>query len=326
MRKMYRYILYSLFCFVTLCFCGCGQKDELVLVTTEKKAEETSEQDEKTEDEADAAPVAENETVTEEASEEEQKLTLEDLQSANSGDALLAGGQSCSVNTVYYANGTEIYSEYRFLGFEENGSYIQVYENSEGDVEVLDNYNQCWYVYEDNALYTKICPENGVSARLVDYTHNHTVISFYDDETLCTVYREDGKLVFETEYTDNTEELYTCKYYVDDNLLVDEIYCYDASGEKLFYTWVTRGAVYNTPDEILAILNGEVQTRMIQVHYPEGDGYDNVFLAPTQYPVVLELYQYTVYTDEGCTQLWSKDISGADGLYGDVSIYLRNNQ
>lgn len=326
MRKMYRYILCALFCAMALCLYGCGQKDELVLVTTEKNTGETTEPDEKTDDEINTVPDAEAETVTEAASEDEQKITLEDVQSANSGDALLAGGQGCSINTIYYSNGTEIYSEYRFLGFDENGSYIQAYENSKGDVEVLDNYNQCWYVVQDNAIYTKICPEDGVSARLVDYTHNHTIMSLSDDETLKNVYRESGRLVFETEYTDNAMEQYTCKYYVTDTLLVDEIYCYDSSDEQLFHAWVTRDVVYNTPDEILDILNGAVQTRTVQVSYPEGDGYNGMYFAPAAYPVILELYQYDAYTDEGCTQLWTKDIADAAGQYGDLEIFLRNNQ
>ncbi len=326
MRKICRYSFYVLLCLMVLCLCGCGREDELVLVTTEKNTEGMTEQDEATSDEANTVSDAEHGTVTESASGEEQKITLEDVQSANSGDALLSGGQGCSINTIYYSNGTEIYSEYRFLGFDENGSYIQVYENSVGDVEILDNYNQCWYEIQNNEIYTKICPENGVSARLIDYMHNHTIMSLSDDEMLKNVYRESGKLVFETEYTDNAGERYTCKYYTADTLLIDEIYCYDASGGQVFYAWVTRGAVYSTPDEIQNILNGTAQTRTVQVSYPEGDGYSEMYLVPVSYPVTLELYQYDAYMDAGCTQLWTEDIRDAAGLYGDLEIFLRNNQ
>lgn len=336
--------------FVLLLLGGCGSKDELVLITTEHKAgdnSETYEDEEKRQQsmaESDTAlPADEDMVSTEEASETDRAVTMEAVYAANSGDSLLSKGKGCSVNTIYYLNGTEVYSEYRYLGFEENGGYVQAYEDSKGNVEVLDNYNQCWYVVENNRIYTKIYPEDGVTARLINHSHNNIVFSLEDAGQLQNIYREDGKLVLETVYSDAEEESeagmetesetktetetdmdigYMYKYYVSDELFVDEIDCYDAEGERVSHAWVTRDAVYNAPEEILELLNGNAEQRTVNIEYPQGGGINNLYFVPVQYPVMLETMRYGMYEDAGCTMPWTGEMM-EQGPYGDLTIYLR---
>lgn len=314
MKKLYRYTVQLVLALALLLLGGCGDKDELVLITTERKTEENTDasedmgQKQQEPQESDTALSAtEAAPSTEEASEADKAVTLEAVHAVNSGDKLLAGGQGCSVNTIYYSSGTEVYSEYRFLGFGEDGSYLQAYENSKGNAEVLDNYNQCWYVLEDNRICTKIYPEEGVTPRLISSTHNDIVFSLEEAGQLQNVYRENGKLVLETIDRESDEEpesetdtesdnesglashiQYVYKYYVSDELFIDEIDCYDSTGEKISHTWVTRDAVYNTPDEILELLSGNAEQRAVSIEYPQGGGVSNQYLVPARYPVMLE--------------------------------------
>lgn len=304
---------------------GCGKKDELVLITTERSTETTeSSLTALTDDSVEDASTEET-VVTEEASEEDLAVTLEDIYAANSGDRILSGGQGCSVNTIYYAAGTEVYSEYRFLGFDENGNYLQAYEDSDGTVEVLDNYNQCWYMVSDHQICTRLYPEDGVNARLIDYNHNNTIMTLDGGEQLQSIYRENGRLVVELDYTDDSDEQFLYTYYLMDDLVVDEIYCYDSSGEQISHAWVTRGAVYNTPDEIQDIFTGQTNLRIINTVYPYGGGVDNIYQIPDCYPLELELIEYKAYEDEKCTIPWNEDNedAGMEGAYGDETIYLQ---
>lgn len=325
MIKKYMYIL-SFIIMIPVLLAGCGKKDELVMITTEKHTGDTTENT----DSNSNTPVTTSETldntsdvVTEEASPEEQKVTMADITAANSGDILLSGGKGVSASTIYYSAGTELYSENRFLGFGEDGQYMQAYEDVNGDIEVLDNYNQCWYVLSGGSVYTKLCPEDGVCARLIDYNHNHTIVDAYDSEEIKSVYRSDGKLVVETSYTDNAGATFTYKYYMAEGYLVDEIYCYAEDGDKISYERVTRDSVYNTPDELIDLLNGTAETRTIQVIYPDGDGLGNIYIVPKRYPVLLDLYQYKAYSDEDCSVPWGDSSLDADGNYVDSIIYLK---
>lgn len=320
MIRKYMYLISFLMVLPVSLF-GCGQKDKLVMVTTEKNkgddslliSDETATVDELT-----------SEEITEEATAEEKAVTIEEIEAANSGDVLLAEGKGCSAATIYYSAGTEVYSENRFLGFGDDGQYMQAYQDYNGDIEVLDNYNQCWYVLSDGDVYVKLCPEDGVSARLIDYNHKHTVVAPYDNEEIQNVYRNSEYLIVETTCEDNSGDAFTYKYYMKDGLKVDEIYCYDSSGEKFSYERITETSDYNTPDELMDLLEGNAETRLVQVIYPDGDGMGNIYTVPKQYPLVLDLYQYQAYSDAACTTPWEESALDVNGQYIDSVIYLKN--
>lgn len=320
MIKKYMYLI-SFLMMPVISLCGCGKKDTLVMVTTEKNKGDDSLV---ISDGTAATEGLTSEETTEEATDEEKAVTIADIEAANSGDILLAEGKGCSAVTIYYSAGTEIYSENRFLGFGENGQYMQAYQDYNGDIEVLDNYNQCWYVLANGYIYVKLCPEDGVCARLIDYNHKHTVVSPYDNETVKSVYRNSEYLIVETTCEDNSGDEFTYKYYMKNGLKVDEIYCYDSSGEKLSYERVTETADYNTPDELIDLLEENAETRMIQVIYPDGDGVGNIYTVPKQYPLVLDLYKYQAYSDAECTTPWEESVPDANGQYIDRVIYLKN--
>ena len=103
-----------------LALTACGKEDKLVLVTTEAAASQsdaTTTEDILADIREEAENTTEEEKKREPASEEDKKVTMEAIYDANKGDTLLAGGNNYSLNTIYYSDGVEVYSEYQFLGF-----------------------------------------------------------------------------------------------------------------------------------------------------------------------------------------------------------------
>ncbi len=316
-----------LFCF-SIGLTGCNDDEsELVLITTEKNEYEdiVLPGSENATDTAVEEPITTEAVVTEEASDAEKNITLEDLYYANRGDVLLSGGSGCSINTIYYSDGTEVYSEYSFLGFDESGNYTQAYEDSDGNMEILDGANQYWYVLEEGRIYVKIYPEEGASGAMINYNHNELIVtapSTESGEVITGIYKIEGKLVIETNYTNSLDEVYTYKYFVDDTLLVQEIYCYDEYGEQISYAWVTQNAVYNMPEEILNIKTA-ASLRMVTLKYPDGSGFETIYELPDTTPIKLEMYNSTAYIDESCSTPWMGAQVG--GLFADETIYIKLN-
>ena len=328
-KRLNNLILFiCLFCFAS-CLTGCNDDDsELVLITTEKSEYEDIVLPDSGDGTATAVeePVTTETVSTEEASDAEKSITLEDLYYANRGDVLLSGGSGCSINTIYYSGGTEIYSEYSYLGFDESGNYIQAYEDSDGNLEILDGANQYWYVYEEGRIYTKIYPEEGAAGAMINYNHNELIVtapSAESGEVISDVYRQEGKLVIETSYTNSLDEVYTYKYFVDDALLVQEIYCYDEYGEQISYAWVTKDAVYNMPEEIINIKSSGT-TRIVTLKYPDGSGFETLYEVSDTTPIKLEMYSSTAYIDESCATPWMGAQVG--GAFSDETIYIKLNQ
>ncbi len=331
MKKVYKNRLNKLICFMLILCCGlffsgCDNDDtELVLITTEKSQQDYELPEANVADTAVEEPITTEIVVTEEASDEEKNVTLEELYYANRGDVLLSGGTGCSVNTVYYSGGTEVYSEYSYLGFDDSGNYIQAYEDSDGYFEVLDGSNQYWYVFEEGRIYTKIYPEEGAAGAMINYNHNGLIVKEPSEdsrEVISDVYKIDGKLIIETTYTNALDEIYTYKYIVGDNLLVKEIYCYDLYGEQISYAWVTRDAVYNMPEEVLEIKT-TTDMRIVTLKFPDGSGFETLYQVSSTTPIKLEMYSSTAYIDESCATPWMGAQVG--GAFSDETIYIKRD-
>ncbi len=303
---------------------GCKKEEKLVLVTTEEQTATIT--DATTEDIlADIREEAENTTEEapkrEEASEEDKKITLQDIYDANKGDELLAEGQNCSLNTIYYYGGVEQYSEYQFLGFSEDGAYLQAYEDSNGLVQILDKEYGYWYLIDENIVYALIYPEPSVADAIINANHNDLIISLTEaDQTISDIYREDGNLVVETDYKNENE--YKFKYILDDAYKVLEYYSYDTNGEKLSYSWVTKGGTYTFPDEISSARES-MMTRTVTFKFPESNGLEASYVVPLNKPVQLALLEYSAYTDEACTTVWEETPADDNGFYEDEVIYLK---
>ncbi|MBO5426135.1 MAG: hypothetical protein J6A25_11545 [Lachnospiraceae bacterium] len=321
----FRYIFIVVMLGFLLGLCGCGKEDGVVMITTEE--EETTKQEDTS---SDIPAVQIEELTTEEASKEdatpeEKNITIEEIYAANSGDVLLQGSAGYSVNTIYYSDGTEVYSEFQYLGFDESGLYMQVYEDSEGYVEVLDSGNMCWYIVDNNQISTLIYPEEGMAAVMIDYSHNDMVMSnpASSGESIADIYRLDGDLVVETTYTSEFDELYTYQYVLDDSLRIMECNCYE--GEELIsYFWTTKDAVYNETEELTAIRDNS-DKRLVTVSFPDGSGIEYIYQVPKQYPVKLKLFGSTAYKDEGYGSEWTEISPMSDGNYADENIYIKRN-
>ena len=308
---------------------GCKKEEKLVLVTTEAHTATDAATDDTTEDIlADIREEAESTTeaapVREEASEEDKMITLEDIYNANKGDTILADGQNYTLNTIYYYAGVEQYSEYQFLGFTEEGTYLQAYEDSEGMVQVLDKEHGYWFLIDENIVYALIYPEPSVADAIINANHNDMIISLTEaDQTIRDIYREDGDLVVETDYKNNSE--YIFKYILDDTYKVLEYYCYDTSGEKLTFSWVTKGGEYEFPEEISSAWES-MMTRTVTFKFPDSNGLETSYIVPMNKPVQLGLLEYGAYSDEDCTTIWEETPADSNGFYADETIYLKRSE
>ncbi|MBE5946592.1 MAG: hypothetical protein E7259_06625 [Lachnospiraceae bacterium] len=324
-KRIYKLILSLCMILLTINLSACGDDAELVLITTESGVSQDSVVETGTNlDTAVEEVVVTEEAVTEEATDEEKSVTLEDVFYANRGDVLLSGGTGCSINTVYYSDGTEIYSEYSYLGFDEEGNYIQAYEDSDGDMEVLDITNQYWYVVEDGQTYIKIYPEESMSGVIIDINHNQLIMpepQSDSGEVITDIYRMGGMLNIETEYTNNVDEVFSYRYVVDDALMIQEIYCYDQFGTQMSYAWITKDAVYNMPESLIN-LKSATDKRIIRFSYPDGSGYDTMYEVPVGITINLELLSSSAYIDASCSTPWI----GAGNVSEDETIYIKYNQ
>lgn len=310
-----------------LALTACGKEDKLVLVTTEATASQsdaTTTEDILADIREEAENTTEEQKKREEASEEDKKVTLEAIYDANKGDTLLAGGNNYSLNTIYYSDGVEVYSEYQFLGFAEDGTYLQAYEDSNGIVQVLDKEYGYWYLIDENkTCYALLYPEPNVADAIINTNHNDMIISLTEaDQTIKDIYREDGDLVVETNYK-NDNASYVFKYILDANYKVLEYYCYDSNGEKVSYSWVTEGNSYAYP-EAIETARASTNMRTVTFRVMEGKGLENSYLIPADIPVQLALLEYKAYTDETCTTIWEETVDDT-GAYTDEVIYLKRD-
>lgn len=334
MRQFCKYITVVFLLVAVAMTVGCGE-DKLVMVTTENDTSSGSDTDanqnsaETTESIADqiaaTAVTTEEEVVIEEPSEEESKITLDQIYNMNRGDMLLSGGVSYSLNTIYYANDEEVYSEFQFLGFDDNGNYLQVYEDSDGYVQLLDKENLCWYIIEDNALSTLIYPEPGVADSIIEYNHNNMIFASSDDtdgvETIKDIYRANGELTVEVKYEDETGD-YIYKYIIDSDLKVKAYTCYGSDGNKISYSWVTEDADYTIPE---AVEDAEIMDikRNVTIAFPDGDGVECTYSVSSAYPVQIRMLEYNAYLDKDCAIVWSEAEPMDNGFYTDETIYLK---
>lgn len=325
MRNYKKIAVCSLTLAMTLALSACGKKEKLVLVTTESAATQTDSgttEDILADIREEAEHTTEEQPERKEASEKDKTVTLQDIYDANKGDTLLVGGENYSLNTIYYSDGVEQYSEYQFLGFAEDGSYLQAYEDSNGLVQVLDKEYGYWYLIDDDKVcYALIYPEPGVADAIINANHNDMIISLTEaDQTIKDIYRQDGNLVVETNYK-NGDDQYVFQYILDDSYKVLEYYCYDANGEKVSYSWVTEGNDYVFPEEI-ATAHESMMTRTVTFKILEGNGLESSYMVPVSKPVQLALLEYIAYSDEACTTVWEEMVP-ENGVYEDEVIYLK---
>ena len=55
------------------------------------------------------------------------------------------------------------------------------------------------------------------------------------------------------------------------------------------------------------------------------DQIDMTYYTPLNVPIELSLMEYVAYSDQECTVEWALDEPGEDGVYKDVTIYLKKN-
>lgn len=318
LTRKYSTLLIALLLMTVLGGCNSKKDDELVLVTTEAVTTETTE--------ATTEAIVTEET-TESALGRENSISFEDICDCNMGDTLLSGGVSYGMNTIYYSGEEEVYSEYEFLGFDSLGMYSQIYEDSDGSVEILDAANNYWYIVKDNQISVLVYPESLVAAAIIESNHNSMIFGLNDPkngvEKATNRFRRDGRLIVETKYDSVSGESYMLEYTLDENWRVEEYYCYDMNGEKISYSYMTSGATYEVPEQITQAQAMEQGYRTINIVYVDGEQTGLPYYTPLDIPVELSLIEYEAYSDQECTTPWKEIQPDENGVYMDVTIYMK---
>lgn len=321
MKKTHKLIMMAAFGTMLSVIAGCGD-DKLVMSTTES-TRVTSEAE--TEDDIDYS--------TEEASEEEKAITLEQVFEANKGDALLNGSNGFGAELTFYESGEPIGTENYFIGFDADGNYIQACEDSSGVYRILDRSESCWYVLDQSAVYTLIYPEKDIFEQLVDYYHNDTVYTRIGEEdgiseNISSVYRKDGKLIVETVMTIDGVDGGTYTYVLDDNLRIEEYVCYDAHGTILLTEKTYPDKKYDAPSFLEELRNRD-NGRTITIKYLDSNT-EYSYYVTADYPVSFETFSGNVYSDEECQNpctdiSWEENLTDESGLYTDKTVFYRKN-
>lgn len=321
MKKTHKLIMMAAFGTMLSVITGCGD-DKLVMSTTENTRVITeTEQAEESDD------------STEEASEEEKAITLEQVFEANKGDALLNGSNGFGAELTFYESGEPIGTENYFIGFDADGNYIQACEDSSGVYRILDRSESCWYVLDQSAVYTLIYPEKDIFEQLVDYYHNDTVYTRIGDEdgiseSISSVYRKDGKLIVESVITSDGVDGGTYTYVLDDNLRIEEYVCYDAHGTILLTEKTYLDKKYDAPSFLEELRNRD-NGRTITIKYLDSNT-EYSYYVTADYPVSFETFSGNVYSDEECQNpctdiSWEENLTDESGLYTDQTVFYRKN-
>lgn len=321
MKKTHKLIMMAAFGTMLSVIAGCGD-DKLVMSTTENTRVITeTEQAEESDD------------STEEASEEEKAITLEQIFEANKGDALLNGSNGFGAELTFYESGEPIGTENYFIGFDADGNYIQACEDSSGVYRILDRSESCWYVLDQSAVYTLIYPEKDIFEQLVDYYHNDTVYTRIGDEdgiseSISSVYRKDGKLIVESVITSDGVDGGTYTYVLDDNLRIQEYVCYDTHGTILLTEKTYPDKKYDAPSFLEELRNRD-NGRTITIKYLDNNT-EYSYYVTADYPVSFETFSGNVYSDEECQNpctdiSWEENLTDESGLYTDQKVFYRKN-
>lgn len=321
MKKMHKLITMAVSITMLSAITGCGD-DKLVMSTTENTRVTT--EAEKTEDIDDS---------TEEASEEEKAITLEQIFEANKGDALLSGSNGFGAELTFYSSGELTGTESYFIGFDSEGNYIQACEDSGGVYRILDRGESCWYVLDQSAVYTLIYPEKDIFEQLVDYYHNDTVYTRLEDgsgvsENISSIYRKDGKLIVETVMNSDGVDGAAYTYVLDDNLRIEEYVCRDTHGNILLTEKTYPDKKYEEPS-FLEELRSRDEGRTITIKYLN-DNTEYSYYVTAHYPVSFEVFSGNVYSDEECQNpcidiSWEENLTDENGLYTDQTVFYKKN-
>lgn len=330
MKKRKIYGMVTALCGIAALASGCGKEEKLVMVTTEHEEVATTQ-----------------DASAQDATKVNEDITIENIRKANEGDSLLSSGYSYAVETVYYdENGKEYESDYQFLGFSDDGMYLQAARDAMGNLTILDNQNGYWYLVQGDTVIVQIYPEPSVTDAIINVGHNDFIVALTEEnQVIKNITELDGKYMVKTEYTSGGDK-YVFEYTLNDALRVLEYVSYDLQGNKKSRSVVTEDASFKVPETIQLGLgvdydsenasttdadapkdekdSGEEPGRIVTCVYPETAGLKYTYVVPTTSPVDLKLLEYRAYTDEACTDPWVEVMPDSKGNYPDEVIYLKN--
>ena len=279
-----------------------------------------------------------SENVQMSESEETQDDILSQMEAANTLEAVLEKNGEIGIHTIYYDNqGAETYSDYVYLG--EN---TFVYENSDGDVDIIQDGEGYGFSSESNLPYRYCFIDDASYEEFLKQNQSNYISSDFSGETLVSEEAEDGVVVVTTEVSgDQVKDSYASLLYQEGDGLrfiytVDEAThilqsqeCCEVSEDGTEFllsstTVDTEPDVYEASQDLMDQLDNE-DSRTVTFVIDPGTDQERTLEMSVGKGCAVTLVQpegYTgLYTDEACTQ----EYEGGD-YTEDVTLYMEEGK
>lgn len=287
-----------------------------------------------------AVPVLAEETDQGEADVQvsETELLQEDIlgqiEQANTPDSTLEKNGDTGIHTIYYdSEGNETYSDYVYIG--ENAF---VYENSHGDVDVLQDGEGYGFSSEENLPYAYCFLDESSYENFLRQNQENYISADFSGEELVSEEEQDGVTVVTTEIAgkDVSDPYTSLLFHEGDGLkfvytvdaatrLLQSQECYEVQEdgtELLLASTVmdTEPEVYEVSPELMDQIDNE-DSRTITFVIDPGTEQEQTVVKTVGKGCAVTLVQpegYTgLYTDEDCTQVYEEE-----NYTEDATIYM----
>ena len=243
---------------------------------------------------------------------------------------LMKAHSSVGMELVYFDDyGQEFFSTYTFACLDEDGEVRLIYQDSEGNIEVLTNglgagfdaWRMCpyatAYILDEYSIVT--------GEMLRDFFRFEE-----PHETLVSARLIDGSWIVTTRtmYSDNPADGYQAVYYVlnGETLLLEsfEEYSVDSSGSRILTATgrVTLDADYDIPADIFSIIEpAETRTVRVFIAFGDDDEKEVVFTAPAGVDLQF-VYpeEYMLYEDSEMSMMYVGTEPDENGMYPEEMI------
>ncbi|MBQ3079175.1 MAG: hypothetical protein IJC48_04130 [Clostridia bacterium] len=246
---------------------------------------------------------------------------------------ILSTGMGVGINLIYYDDyGAEMFSTYSFAKSDENGEALIVYEDSEGNIEILTG-GACagfdaWSVQMYSAAFVLDEYERAIEEFERNFFKSEKL-----NEKIVSIENVGGRQVITTNaaFSDFPEDGYQKTEYIldEDGVYLDEYREYnvmpDGSEIQTSYADITMNAEYQLPEELLAVLYPE-ETRLIRVILNCDSRDEEIFEYAAPADVDMQLIypeEYMLYEDKEGTRMYAGAQPDENGLYPAlITLYL----
>ncbi len=258
----------------------------------------------------------------------ESEITFADVAGANDGRLLITQYGSIGLNTIYYyEDEVEALSFFTYARADEDGDLMYVYEDSDGNVEIMKDGLGAGFYADTNELFA-VGYVLGEYEFELEINLENLLPRPSEDSTSAKVTRTDDAIIFTEEFVYDGKEARIMEYTLDpETLFVREAieYYRDSHGNvsKVSRAFTTVGNDYEISEQLEGILNPS-QTRKVSVIVNAGDSETHTIeFAPPHDKTFMLMYpfEYIAYSDAEMKEFY-EDISTGEDYPAETTIYL----